>query len=86
MPNLHQPGLVVRQKAVGRMPRRYRGKDIFIWFEQSGLFDVPRQMEPSGRIEPRPLVGAVHTISLQLLSAQGVLLLGRFTGAEAPDR
>jgi putative flavoprotein involved in K+ transport len=67
---------------VGRMPRRYRGKDIFIWLEQSGLFDVPRQMEPSGRIEPRPLVGAVHTISLQSLSAQGVLLLGRFTGAE----
>jgi hypothetical protein len=56
------------------MPRRYRGKDIFIWLEQSGLFDVPRQMEPSGRIEPRPLVGAVHTISLQSLSAAGRVL------------
>jgi putative flavoprotein involved in K+ transport len=67
---------------VGRMPRRYRGQDIFVWLEQSGLFDVPRQTEPSGRIGARPLVGAVHTISLQSLSAQGVVLLGRFTGVE----
>lgn len=44
--------------------------------------DVPRRdfVEPSGRISPRPLLGAVHTISLQSLSAQGVVLLGRFTG------
>jgi putative flavoprotein involved in K+ transport len=53
-----------------------------VWLEQSGLFDVPRQTEPSGRIGARPLVGAVHTISLQSLSAQGVVLLGRFTGVE----
>jgi putative flavoprotein involved in K+ transport len=66
----------------GRMPRQYRGKDIFVWLEQSGLFDVPRQMEPSGRIEPRPLVGAIRTISLQSLSAQGAVLLGRLTGVE----
>jgi putative flavoprotein involved in K+ transport len=67
---------------VGRMPRRYRGKDIFVWLEQSGLFDVPRQTEPSGRIGARPMVGAIRTISLQSLSAQGVVLLGRFTGVE----
>jgi putative flavoprotein involved in K+ transport len=45
--------------------------------------DQPRKdfIETSGRIPPRPLLGAVHTISLQSLSAQGAVLLGRFTGA-----
>jgi putative flavoprotein involved in K+ transport len=69
---------------VGRAPRRYRGRDIMIWLVQSGLFDLPRKefIQPSGRIAPRPLLGATHTISLQSLSAQGVVLLGRFTGVE----
>ena len=45
--------------------------------------DQPRRdfIEASGRIPPRPLLGAVHTISLQSLSARGAVLLGRFTGA-----
>jgi putative flavoprotein involved in K+ transport len=69
---------------VGRIARRYRGKDIALWLAQSGLFDVPRKefTEPSGHITARPLLGAVHTISLQSLSAQGVVLLGRFIGTE----
>ena len=72
----------------GRMPRRYRGHDIVIWLVQSGLFDLPRKAftEPSGRIAPRPLLGAVHTISLQSLSAQGVILLGRCTGMAGGGR
>ena len=67
---------------VGRLPRRYRGRDISIWLVESGLFDVPRKefVQPSGRVAGRPLLGAVHTISLQSLSAQGVVLLGRLTG------
>jgi putative flavoprotein involved in K+ transport len=70
---------------VGRVPRRYRGQDISFWFVESGLFDVPRKefLQPSGRVAARPLLGAVHTISLQSLSAQGVILLGRFTGFES---
>ena len=69
---------------VGRARRRYRGRDIMIWLVQCGLFDIPRKqfMQPSGRIAARPLFGALHTISLQSLSAQGVVLLGRFTGVE----
>jgi putative flavoprotein involved in K+ transport len=62
---------------VGRMPRRYRGRDISIWLLRSGLFDLPRQ-----DLAARPLLGALRTISLQSLSAQGVTLLGRFTGVE----
>ncbi|UGY03917.1 flavin-containing monooxygenase [Bradyrhizobium quebecense] len=66
----------------GRKPRRYRGRDIGFWERESGLFDIPRKdfVGPNGRIAGRPLLGALHTISLQSLSAQGVVLLGRFTG------
>jgi putative flavoprotein involved in K+ transport len=70
---------------VGRARRRYRGRDIMIWLVECGLFDVPRKefIQPWGRITPRPLFGALHTISLQSLSAQGVVLLGRFTGIDS---
>jgi putative flavoprotein involved in K+ transport len=66
----------------GRKPRRYRGRDIVFWERESGLYDIPRKdfVGPDGRLPARPLVGARHTISLQSLSAQGVVLLGRFTG------
>ena len=66
----------------GRMPRRYRGRDVTFWLEESGLFDIPRKdfVDPDGRIAGRPLLGALHTISLQSLGAQGIVLLGRFTG------
>jgi putative flavoprotein involved in K+ transport len=66
------------------MARRYRGRDIALWLVESGLFDLPRKefMEPSGGIASRPLLGAGHTISLQSLSTQGVVLLGRFIGVE----
>jgi putative flavoprotein involved in K+ transport len=66
---------------VGRKPRRYRGRDISLWLEESGLYEKPRASEGSG-LRTRPLFGADHTISLQSLSAQGVTLLGRCTGFE----
>jgi putative flavoprotein involved in K+ transport len=54
------------------------------WLTLSGFQDVPRKelILPSGKVAARPLVGATHTISLQSLSAQGVVLLGRFRGVE----
>jgi putative flavoprotein involved in K+ transport len=66
----------------GRKPRRYRGRDVTVWELESGLYDTPRKdvVGPDGRIPGRPLIGARHTISLQSLSAQGVVLLGRLTG------
>jgi putative flavoprotein involved in K+ transport len=53
-----------------------------LWEQESGLYDVPRKdfVGPDGRIPGRPLLGARHTISLQSLSAQGVVLLGHFSG------
>ena len=62
---------------VGRLPRTYRGRDIAIWLVESGLFDMPRKDATA-----RPTLGAQHTISLQSLSVQGVVLLGRFAGVE----
>jgi putative flavoprotein involved in K+ transport len=69
---------------IGRLPRRYRGHDIAVWMVKAGMFDVPRKdfIDPSGRVAARPMLGALHTISLQSLSAQGVVLLGRFAGVE----
>jgi putative flavoprotein involved in K+ transport len=66
----------------GRKPRRYRGRDVSFWEQESGLYDIPRKnfVGPDGRIPGRALIGARHTISLQSLSAQGVVLLGRFIG------
>jgi putative flavoprotein involved in K+ transport len=68
----------------GRLVRRYRGGDTFNWLTISGFLDVPRReiLLPSGKPPPRALLGATHTISLQSLSAQGVVLLGRFRGVE----
>jgi putative flavoprotein involved in K+ transport len=72
----------------GRLPRRYRGKDIMIWLVQSGFLDVRREqiIQLSGRIPPRGVLGSTHTISLQSLSAQGVVLLGRCLGIENESR
>ncbi len=56
----------------GRVPRRYRGRDIFLWLTDTGRMGKPRTTA-SGR----GLIGATHTISLQSLSAEGVTLVGR---------
>ena len=63
----------------GRVPRRYRNRDILDW-----LIDTGRMEKPRTAATGRPLLGATHTISLQSLSALGVVMLGRFLDA-APD-
>ena len=59
-----------------------------IWLHESGFLDVRREevIRLAGRIPPRGLLGAGRTMSLQALSAQGVVLLGRFTGIEDGGR
>lgn len=63
----------------GRVPRRYRGRDISLWLERIGRYDRPRTATTG-----RPLLGATHTISLQSLSSQGIVMLGRL--ADVDDR
>lgn len=68
---------------VGRQPRNYRGRHIMHWVLTFGMFDRPRaELLRAGPISTRPLAGSRHTISLQGLSARGVILLGRLTGCE----
>lgn len=68
----------------GRWVRIYRGGSMLNWLTLSGFLDVPRRdlVLASGKVPARGLVGATHTISLQFLSAQGVVLLGRFLSIE----
>lgn len=61
----------------GRIPRRYRNRDIVSWLVDNGRFGRPRTT-----VTGRPLLGATHTISLQSLSAEGVVMLGRFAGVQ----
>lgn len=70
---------------VGRTPRRYRGRDFALWVVECGLLDVRREdfVLPSGAVPARGLQGALETLSLQSLSAQGVVLLGRLKGADS---
>ncbi len=65
----------------GRVPRRYRGRDIFLW-----LTDTGRMAKPRTTASGRGLIGATHTISLQSLSAQGVVLLGRLKDVSAEGK
>ena len=69
---------------VGRMPRRYRGRDMVVWMHDCGMADArPEDLaDPSVRFRGQPQIGPGHTISLQSLSARGAVLLGRLSGAE----
>ncbi len=68
---------------VGRLRRRYRGRDMIGHLFDAGFYDVtPAQLpDPAMRFWPIPLTSGVgplgHSISLQGLAAQGVRLLGR---------
>ncbi len=65
----------------GRVPRTYRGRDIFLWLTDTGRMAKPRTTK-SGR----GLIGATHTISLQSLSALGVTLVGRLRDVSLEGR
>jgi putative flavoprotein involved in K+ transport len=66
--------------AVGRVPRRYRGRDIFGWLIPDGFFDQPRRDDDGWRPPPNPqLSGGARedTLSYQSLERRGAVLLGR---------
>jgi putative flavoprotein involved in K+ transport len=77
--------------AVGRhrrMPRTYRGRDIYWWLLRLGLLDTSIEsvrdargapFEPSYQVVGRP---DFRTVDLATLQADGVRLVGRVTGAD----
>lgn len=82
--------------SVGRVPRRYRGRDIFEWLQLMGFFDktVDQLESPKTKFEGNPHLSGNdggHTINLHQFARDGVILLGRLQGAEdgriqlAPD-
>ncbi len=75
---------------VGRAPRRYRGRDIFEWFEETGHLDA----RPPDGGSPAPLpppefqlsgVDGGHAVSYQQLAREGAMLLGRLFAVVAND-
>ena len=73
---------------VGRIPRRYRGKEIDDWLIDSGFFDVTfEELEDKNMaLATQPQVSGVgrygHTVSLQKLHNEGVTLLGKLENIE----
>ena len=72
-----------------RLPRRYRGRDIWCWLEQIGSFRVaindvvdPAAARSGGALQ---LVGRAHPeVDLPALQALGIQLAGRLSGIDGP--
>lgn len=66
---------------VGRMPRRFAGRDAFEWMLETGQLDLPREDAGPGTIGvATPQVSGAaggRTVSYQALAARGATLLGR---------
>jgi putative flavoprotein involved in K+ transport len=72
--------VLLATSAVGRLPRRYRGRDSFAWLVDDGFFDERREDATAG---PNPQIsgaGGGHTLSYQHLERLGAVLLGGLAG------
>jgi putative flavoprotein involved in K+ transport len=78
----------------GRVPRRYRDRDIFWWLRRmrtigdpvdAGLPTAAQLPDPRLRLACNPHLsghGGGHTVDLRALGRDGVTLVGRFEGAD----
>jgi putative flavoprotein involved in K+ transport len=67
--------------SAGRVPRRYRGRDINDWFTRLGLFDtkVEDLKSPKEKFSPHPQISGKnggHSLNLHQFARDGVVLLG----------
>ncbi len=69
---------------VPRVPRRYRGRDIFDWLTLAGYYDERTDSVPDDqRRVPNPQISGVaggHSVSYHQLARKGVRLLGHLEG------
>ena len=78
----------VASSLVARIPRRYRGKDIFEWLTLMKFTEMPADKVPDPRMlsMTQPQVSGVgplgHTVSLQSLARDGATILGRLANAD----
>ena len=74
---------------VGRVPRRYRGRDLVEWWVDTKFWDVTYDNLPDKSISrmPQPQISGLgrygHTLSLQYLASRGAVILGRLLDVEA---
>lgn len=71
----------------GRVPRRYRGKDIYMWLNQMGFFDrTPAALtSPMLRLAANPHLSGTrggHSINLHLFARGGMRLIGHIIDGE----
>lgn len=82
--------------SAGRVPRRYRGRDINDWFTRIGMFDtkVEELKSPQDKFAPHPQISGKNggvSLNLHQFARDGVVLLGHLHGARggrlviAPD-
>ena len=82
--------------SAGRVPRRFRGRDINDWFTRIGLFDtkVEELKSPRDKFSYHPQISGKnggHSLNLHQFARDGVVLLGRVRDAHegklilAPD-
>jgi putative flavoprotein involved in K+ transport len=73
---------------VGRVPRRYRGRDILEWWIDMKFLDVTFESLEDKAISrvAQPQISGLgrygHTVSLQYLARQGAVILGRLLDVE----
>ncbi len=73
--------------AAPRVPRRYRGRDIFTWLVDTGFTDrtVDKLPSPQAKFAGNPHLSGKdggRTINLHLFAREGVRLLGHIAGAQ----
>jgi putative flavoprotein involved in K+ transport len=71
--------------SAGRVPRRYRGKDVYEWFYLSGFLDrtVDQLPSPKAKFAGNPHVSGRdggRTLNLHQFARDGVVLLGHLIG------
>jgi putative flavoprotein involved in K+ transport len=67
-----------------RVPRRFRGKDVYWWLEKLGRFDQTIDTFPDRRWPPSTVitgVGGGYDVDVRRMAADGVTVVGRVVGA-----
>ena len=83
---LYESGRTVHL-SVGRhdkAPRRYRGKDLYWWFDVLGIWERPLDLQPELRSNRILISGAGggHDIDLRQFAANGIALHGKLNAVE----
>jgi putative flavoprotein involved in K+ transport len=74
---------------VGRVPRRYRGRDLVEWWVDMKFWDVTYDSleDKSVSRAPQPQISGLgrfgHTLSLQYLASRGTVILGRLLDVQS---